>query len=95
MRRGISIAMVIFGLATVITGIQKFFPPFDTIFYPPHIITSCIFGLLAVIHIWLNRKPIVRYFKGLRRWWILVGLGVLLVIWASVIMPILYVVEVF
>ncbi|MFC2069034.1 hypothetical protein ACFLTP_08550 [Chloroflexota bacterium] len=95
MRRGIGIAMVGFGLNVVITGIWNLFPPFNTILYVPHVINSCIFGLLAITHIWLNRKTIVRYFKGLRRWWILVGLGVLLIIWVSVIMPVLYIVDVF
>ncbi len=89
MRRVISIAMVIFGFTMVITGILKLFPPFNDMTFPPHIINSCIFGVLAVTHAWLNRKPIVRYFKGLGRWWILVGLGFLLVIWSVVIMPII------
>ena len=75
MRRGITIAMVIFGLAMVVSGIQKFFPPVNTIFYPPHAINACIFGLLVVVHIILSWKPIVRYFSGLGWWWILVGLG--------------------
>ena len=75
MRRAISIAMVIFGLAAVITGIQKFFPPFNTILYPPHIINACIFGLIITVHIRLNWKPIVRYFNRLGWGWIPVGLG--------------------
>ena len=95
MRRGIGIAMVGFGLSMVTTGIWNLFPPFNTTLFLPQVITSCIFGLLAATHIWLNRKPIVRYFKGLRRWWILVGLGFLLVIWAAVIMPVLYIAGVF
>ncbi len=90
MRRVISIAMVISGLSMVITGIMKLFPPFKAEVYPPHIINSFIFAVLAVTHIWLNRKPVVRYFKGLRWWWILVGLGFLLVIWSVVIAPILF-----
>ena len=88
MRRGIGIAMVIFGLAMVITGIWNFFPPFNTMFFPPHVINACIFGLLAAVHIWLNRKPVVRHFKRLRWWWILVGLGFAAVIYLGIIMPI-------
>ena len=88
MRRGISIAMVIFGVATAITGIWNIFPPFDTIITPPHMISSFIFGILAVIHIWLNWKPILRYFKGLGWWWGLVGLGCAFVIWAGIIAPV-------
>jgi len=32
MRRGITIAMVIFGIWAAISGISQFFPPFDTEF---------------------------------------------------------------
>ena len=85
MRRGIGIAMVIFGLAMLITGIQKLFSPASDMFYPPHVIISCIFALLVVIHIVLNWKPICRYFKGLGRWWVLVGLGFAAVVVAAII----------
>ena len=88
MRRVISIAMVIFGLATAITGIWEFFPPVNTMFFPGHAIPACVFGLLAAVHIWLNQKPVVRYFKGLGLKWILVGLGFLLVIWSGFILPV-------
>ena len=91
MRRGIGIAMVLFGLTMLITGIWNIFPPFDAMFFPAHGINSFAFGILAVIHIWLNWKTIVRYFKGLGRWWILVGLGFLGVVWSVVIVPVLYV----
>ena len=89
MRRIMGIAMVILGLAMVTTGIWNLFPPFNTVLFPPHIITSFIFGVLVVIHIWVNWKPITRYFKGLGRWWIPVGVGFAAVIWVGIIMPIL------
>ena len=85
MKRGIGIAMVIFGLAMVVSGIQKLFPPTNTFFYPPHVINACIFGLLVVVHIWLNWKPIGRYFRGLGRWWVLVGSGFAAVIVVGII----------
>ena len=85
MKRGIGIAMVIFGLAMLITGIQKLFSPASDMFYPPHVIISCIFALLVVAHIWLNWNPIGRYFKGLGRWWVLVGLGFAAVIVAAIL----------
>ena len=88
MRRGIAIAMGIFGLSMVITGILKLFPPFNSITFPAHIINSITFGILVTIHTCLNWKPLSRYFKGLGRWWILVGLGFLLVIWSVIVMPI-------
>ena len=83
------IIMVILGLAMAITGIWNFFPPFDTMFFPPHAITSCIFGVLVVVHVCLNQKSIAKYFKGLGRWWILAGVGFAAVIWVGIILPIL------
>ena len=88
MRRGIGIVMVIFGLATAVTGIWNFFPPFNTMFYPPHVINACIFSLLVAIHIWLNWKPVVRYFKRLKWWWVPVGLGFAAIIWLGIIVPV-------
>jgi hypothetical protein len=85
MRRGIAIAMVIFGLAMVISGIQKLFPPANTFFYPPHVINACVFAVLVFIHIGLNWKSIARYFSGLGRWWVLVGLGFAAVIMVAII----------
>ena len=85
MRRAISIAMVLFGLAMVVSGIQKFFPPVNSFFYPPHAINACIFGLLVVVHIVLNWKSIIRYFRGLSWWWILVGLGFAAIIMVGII----------
>ena len=76
MRRGIAIAMVIFGIWAVISGISQFIPPFDTMFDPGHVVSSCGFATLLGIHAWLHRKPIVGYFKGLGKWWILIGVFV-------------------
>ncbi len=84
MRRGIGIAMVIFGLLTVIAGVWKLFPPCNETTYPPHSIASFIFATLSFIHVWLNRKPILRYFKGLGWKWIPVGLGFVLIIYYAV-----------
>ena len=89
MRRWMVIAMVICGLTAALTGIWNFFPPFNTIIYIPHVINSCLFGVLAIIHVCLNRKPIAQYFKRLGRGWILVGLGFAAIIWVGIIMPIL------
>ena len=85
MRRGIGIALVIFSLAMVVSGIQKLFSPASDRFYPPHVIISFIFALLVFAHIRLNRKSIARYFKGLGRWWLLVGLGLAAVIVVGII----------
>lgn len=89
MRRAISIAMVISGLTAALTGIWNFFPPFNTMFYLPHAINASILALLVAIHLWLNRKPLLRYFKRLGGWWILVGLLFVPVIWLGIVLPIL------
>ncbi|MFC1932503.1 hypothetical protein ACFLXU_02585 [Chloroflexota bacterium] len=91
MKRVISIALGVFGLAMLITGIWNMFPPFDTMFFPAHVIPSSVFGILLIIHVWLNWKPIIRYFKGLGWWWILAGVGFLLVIWAGIVVPVFYI----
>ena len=52
------------------------FPPFDTEFDIGHVVSGCGFALLVGTHAWLNQKTIVKYFKGLGRWWILIGVGV-------------------
>ena len=89
MRRGISIAMAISGLGMVLTGIWNFFPPFNTEFFWPHVTNSCIFGLLIIIHVCLNWKPLLRYFKRLGWWWILAGVGIAAITWGGIIVPIL------
>jgi hypothetical protein len=81
MKRGIIIAMVIVGLITMLTGIWKLFPPFNDIFYPAHAANAYIFAVLVLIHVLLNWKPLLRRFKGLGWWWLLVGLGFVEVIW--------------
>ena len=88
MRRIVSIAMVIFGISMIITGIMKLFSPFDDMTFPPHIINSIAFGVFSIIHVWLNWKPVVRYFKGLGWYWVLVAAGVFLVAWSTIVAPI-------
>ena len=89
MRHVISILMVIFGLSAIAGGIWKLFPPYNKMFYVPHIFSAFIFGVLIIIHIWLNRKPLIRYFQKLKWWWALVSLGIALFVWLSVGLPIL------
>ena len=90
MRRVIGIAMVVFGLNMVITGIWNFFSPFNTIFYTPHVANACIFGALAIIHVILNRKPLLQYFKRLGGRWTLVGILSFFIIYLGIIVPIFF-----
>ena len=85
MKRGIAIAMVIFGLAMLVSGIQKLFPPANTFFYPPHVINAIIFAVLVFIHVGLNWKSLAKHFQGLGWWWVLVGLGYAAVIVVAII----------
>ena len=85
LRRVTSLALVVVGLFSVVTGIWNFFPPFSESFSPGHAAGACVFGALCIFHVWLNWKSIVRYFATLGWWWILVGLGLLATVLVVVI----------
>ena len=85
MRRAVSVALVVTGLFSVVTGIWNFFPPFSQSFSPGHAIGACMFGALCIIHVWLNWKPILRYLKSLGWWWILVAAGLIATIMVVII----------
>jgi hypothetical protein len=90
-RRGISLAMLIFGLQAMLTGIWQLFPPFNKQIDPLHMMPAFIFGILLIIHIWLNRKPLFRYFDRLGWRWVFIVLGAIGIIWAGIIMPLLFI----
>lgn len=77
MRRAVSVALVVTGLFSAVTGVWNFFPPFSESFSPGHAIGASIFGALCVVHVWLNWKSILRYLKNLGWWWILVAAGLI------------------
>ena len=77
MRRAVSIMLVVTGLFSAVTGIWNIFPPFSESFSPGHAVGACLFGVLCVIHVWLNWKPIMKYLRNLGWWWIFVGLGLI------------------
>ena len=85
MRRPISVALVVTGLFSVVTGAWNFFPPFSESFSPGHAIGASIFGALCVVHVYLNWKPILKYLKSLGWWWILVALGLIATIMVVII----------
>jgi hypothetical protein len=92
-RRVISILLIIFSSSLVLSAVRNLplpqFANFSKEFDAAHAVTGGILVILLGIHIWLNRKPIVRYFRKLGWWWIPVGLGFAAVIWGGVIMTIL------
>jgi hypothetical protein len=77
MRRAVSVILVVTGLFTIVTGIWNFFPPFNASFSPGHAIGAAVFGAVCIIHVWLNWKSILKYFKALRWWWLLVAAGLI------------------
>ncbi len=95
MRRTISILLVIFGLTLLLTGIRNIpIPCFEQFIQIVdqqvgldiwHAGSGGVFAILLIIHVWLNRKPLFRYFRNLGWWWILVGLGFLTVIWLGIV----------
>ena len=89
MRRGIGIALVIFGVATAVTGIWQLFPPFTNGVQPVHAIPAISLGILFCIHAWLNRKPLLRYFKGLGLKWGYIALGILIILWMGIGAPLM------
>ncbi|MFC1993382.1 hypothetical protein ACFLV3_06225 [Chloroflexota bacterium] len=89
MRRVISVVMVLAGLFAIMTGIWNFFPPFSLSFSPVHAIGATVFGSICIIHVWLNWKSVLRYFRGLGWWWLPVGLG-FIAIGVLAILPVIH-----
>jgi len=78
LRRPVSIALGVLGLFTVVTGVWNFFPPFDTEFSRGHAVGACAFGVVGIVHAWLNWNAILRHFGGLGWWrWVLLGATVI------------------
>lgn len=88
LKRIVSISLVLSGLYTAVTGIWNFFPPFSESFSPGHAIGACILCAICIIHILLNWKSLIHYFKGLGWWWIPIALG-FIVIFSIIILPFL------
>ncbi len=79
MRKGISVATVVIGLWTAVSGIIELTPYSDG--HPEHhVIPAVAFAIVIIIHAWLNRKPLFKYFKGLGWKWVWVGLGSIVMI---------------
>ena len=92
MRRVTAIAIVIFGLGVVMSGCWQLFflRSGEIVIFRPHVALSALFVTSAAIHMGLNRKSLFRYFKGLRWWWILVGvlLGIIVIL-IGIVLPML------
>ncbi len=85
-KRVVSITLVLSGLFTAASGIWNFFPPFSESFSPGHAVGACIFCAVCVIHIFLNWKTLLHYFKELGWWWCLIVLCVIAIL-VNVIIP--------
>jgi len=76
MRSGVTIAMSLLGIWTILTGI---------IGSPAHhILAALAFIVVLCIHVWLNRKSFLQRFKGLGWKWSLIGLGILIILATTV-----------
>jgi membrane protease YdiL (CAAX protease family) len=91
MRRGISIALILDVIWLIGTGVLQLLSPFNEEVDPNHIIPVVIFIILLSIHLWLNRKPICKYFTGLGWKWVYIALGIILVLWGVVGVPLMMV----
>ena len=89
MRRGISIALILNVIWLILTGIWQLFPPFNKQVDPHHIIPVVLFIILLTIHLWLNRKPIFKYFKGLGWKWVLIAIWIIGILWVVIGVPII------
>ncbi len=89
MRRSISIALILDTLYLIATGVLQLFTPFNKQVDPNHIIPVVVFIILLAFHLSLNRKPISKYFKGLKWKWAYVSLGILFVLFGAVVMPLI------
>jgi hypothetical protein len=72
----------------MMTGIWQLFPPFNTGVEPHHIIPAFTFAILLLLHVWLNRKPLFRYFQGLGWKWVFIVLGIFGILWTGIGLPI-------
>jgi hypothetical protein len=88
MRRVIGILLIMFTSLVVLGAVRNLplplFENFSSQFDIGHAVSGVIFIILLGIHLWLNRKPLARYFSKLKWWWVLVGAGFLAVIWGGI-----------
>lgn len=75
-RKVTSLALVITGLLTLVTGLWNFFSPYNGAFSPGHAYGASIFAALCLIHVWLNRGAVNRYLRRVGWRWLLAGSGV-------------------
>ena len=88
-RRGMAIGIVLMSTIVFLSGIRQLFAPFDTIFDWSHVIPSFILVGLICIHLWLNRKALVRYFTRPGKWWWLIGPGIAVIVFTCIVRPIM------
>jgi hypothetical protein len=88
LRRAIGILLIIFTSLVVLGAVRNLplpqFASFSRQFDIGHAVSGGIFVILLGIHLWLNRKPLARYFSQLGWWWVLVGLGFVAVVWGGI-----------
>jgi hypothetical protein len=74
-RKATSLALVVSGSFTMVTGLWNFLPPFSETFSPGHAVGACVFSALCLVHVWLNWTAIRRYLTRSAWGWALIALG--------------------
>jgi hypothetical protein len=82
MRRFVTIAMTLCGIWTVLSGIQMMIvPPVGG--HAQHVAPAILFVIFMGLHLWLNWKAFLLRFKGLGWKWTLVGVGLVVIFFAT------------
>jgi Na+/melibiose symporter-like transporter len=87
MRSGVTIAMVLLGIWTILTGITIEETPRAIGSPAHHIFAASAFVVVLCIHVWLNKKAFLQRFKGLGWKWSLIGVGILIILATTVWHP--------
>ena len=83
MRKFVTIGMTLTGLWTVLSGFQMMVvPPVGG--HVQHVAPAILFVVFMGLHTWLNWKALLLRFKGLGWKWGLVGLGIIVIVLATV-----------
>jgi hypothetical protein len=83
MRSGVTIAMFLLGIWTIMTGIIEL-TPLSVGGPDHHIFAASAFIVVLCIHVWLNRKAFLQRFKALGWKWSLIGVGILIILATTV-----------
>ena len=83
MRKSITITMTLLCIWMISTGIVALASP--GIDAPAHhVVAAILFLIVMAIHIWLNRKAFLQYYRNLRWQWVYIVLGIVVIVAATI-----------